>query len=324
MLREIRKTVSDHRLTLIGATAIAPLVWGTTYLVTTEMLPPGRPILAALLRSLPAGVALAAATRQRPVGGWWVKASVLGVLNIGGFFALLFVAAYRLPGGVAAMLGAVQPLVAAVLAAVLIRERLTLLAIFSGVLGMVGVGLLVLTAEARLDTVGILAGLGGALSMALGVVLTKHWGRPVGLLAFTSWQLMAGGAFLLVLVLVLEGLPDGLTAMNVAGFLWLGGVGTALAYALWFRGIELLPVARVSMLGLLSPVVAAVAGWVVLEQTLGGGQLPGMALVLIAVWFGQSERNQLWKKLFGSERSWPWPSLPRPWLVGRLPTEKAR
>ena len=304
------KATWDHwlgRIGLIGTTAIAPLVWGTTYLVTTEMLPPNRPILAALLRSLPAGIALAAVTRQRPVGRWWVKAGVLGVLNIGGFFALLFVAAYHLPGGIAATLGAVQPLVAAVLAAVMLNERLTFSVTLSGVLGLVGVGLLVLTAEARLDTIGILAGLGGALSMAAGVVLTKHWGRPVGLLAFTSWQLLAGGAFLLPLVLILEGLPDGLTALNVTGFLWLGGVGTALAYALWFRGIQLLPVARVSMLGLLSPVVAAIAGWMVLDQTLRDGQLLGMAVVLTAVWLGQSE-----------------PRFRRPWLAGRLPAEEAR
>lgn len=74
---------------LVLTTAIAPLAWGTTYLVTTEALPPGRPLLAGVLRALPAGLALAALTRRRPVGRWWAKAAVLGILNIGGFFALL-------------------------------------------------------------------------------------------------------------------------------------------------------------------------------------------------------------------------------------------
>lgn len=41
-------------------TALAPLVWGTTYLTTTELLPPGRPLLAAALRALPAGLLLVA------------------------------------------------------------------------------------------------------------------------------------------------------------------------------------------------------------------------------------------------------------------------
>ena len=91
-------------------TALGPAVWGSTYVVTTEVLPPDRPLLAGTLRALPAGLLLLAVTRRLPTGSWWWRAAVLGTLNIGAFFALLFVSAYRLPGGVAALLGAVGPL----------------------------------------------------------------------------------------------------------------------------------------------------------------------------------------------------------------------
>lgn len=47
-------------------TALAPLVWGSTYLVTTEMLPPDRPLLAATVRALPAGLILLAIGRTLP------------------------------------------------------------------------------------------------------------------------------------------------------------------------------------------------------------------------------------------------------------------
>ncbi len=274
-------------LAVVAVTALAPLAWGTTYVVTTELLPPGRPLLAGTLRALPAGLALVAVTRQRPVGAWWAKAAVLGTLNIGGFFALLFVAAYRLPGGVAATLGAVQPLIAAGLAAVLLRERLRPEVILAGLLGVLGVALLVLRAGAHLDGPGVLAGLAGAASMATGVVLTKRWRRPVPLLAFTAWQLVAGGLVLAPLALALEGLPPTLSRGSLAGYLWLGSVGTAVAYSLWFRGIERLPVARVSLLGLLSPVVATTAGWLVLDQTLTPVQAAGATLVLGALRLGQ-------------------------------------
>src|SRR5690242_5372405 len=103
-------------------TALAPLSWGTTYVVTSELLPQGHPLFAGLLRALPAGLVALAITRTLPRGAWWGKAAVLGVLNIGLFFPLLFAAAERLPGGVAATLGAVQPLVVAVLAATVLRE----------------------------------------------------------------------------------------------------------------------------------------------------------------------------------------------------------
>jgi probable blue pigment (indigoidine) exporter len=268
-------------------TGLAPAAWGLTYIVTTELLPPGRPLLAATLRALPAGLALAAMTRRRPTGSWWWKAAVLGVLNIGAFFVLLFVAAYRLPGGVAATLGSIQPLVAAGLATVFLGERLRRSTAVAGVLGIVGVGLLVLRSGAAVDTVGVLAGLAGALSMASGVVLTKHWGRPVPLAAFTSWQLVAGGVLLAPIALAVEGPPPSLTGHNLIGFTWLATGGAAASYLIWFRGVARLPVAQVSLLGLLSPIVATVAGLLVLGQSLTPMQLLGAALILTAIRVGQ-------------------------------------
>ncbi|MGD9998332.1 MAG: EamA family transporter [Ilumatobacteraceae bacterium] len=278
---------TSSRRTDVAITALAPAAWGLTYLVTTELLPSGRPMLVGALRALPAGLILLVITRQRPRGMWWWRAAVLGTLNIGAFFALLFVAAYRLPGGVAATLGAIQPLVAGGLAVVLLGERLQPRVIGASLLGLGGVSLLVLRADARLDGLGVAAGLAGACSMATGVVLTKRWGRPVSLMAFTSWQLIAGGLVLAPLALALEGLPAGLTTRNLAGFTWLATGGTAVAYVLWFRGIARLPVGQVSLLGVLSPIVAVLSGWLVLGQRLTALQLVGFGLTFVALRVGQ-------------------------------------
>lgn len=264
-------------------TALTPMVWGTTYLVATEFLPDGRPLLAATVRALPIGLVIVGATRRLPRGVWWIRAGLLGLLNIGAFFALLFVAAFRLPGGVAATAGAIQPLVAAGIAAVVVGERFTGRTALAGTVGVGGVALLVLGPEATLDPVGIAAAIAGTVSMASGVVLTKHWGRPTDLLTFTGWQLTAGGLLLLPVTLVAEGVPTSITGTNAVGFLWLATIGTGLAYANWFRGIQRLPIAAVSFLALLSPLVATVAGWIVLDQSLSATQAAGAALVVAAV-----------------------------------------
>jgi probable blue pigment (indigoidine) exporter len=272
----------SRRGTLLTA-ALAPIVWGSTYVVTTELLPPGRPLLVAALRALPAGLLLLAWSRTLPRGEWWWRVLVLGTLNIGAFFALLFVAAYRLPGGVAATAGAIQPVVVAALAAVLLGETFRRRTAVAGAAGVGGVALLVLGPDAALDPIGVLAALAGTLSMAVGVVLTKRWGRPVGLLTMTGWQLTAGGTLLLPLALLVEGAPPAYSAVNLAATAWLTLVGTGVAYALWFRGIERLPVSSLTFLGLLSPVVATLLGWVVLGQTLTPAQLLGAVLVVFAV-----------------------------------------
>lgn len=270
------------------STALAPAIWGSTYLVTTELLPPDRPLLAGALRALPVGLGLVAIFGRLPQGVWWWRALVLGMLNIGLFFALLFVAAYRLPGGVAATLGAVQPLLVAALAGVVLAQRPSLLTLAAGLVGVVGVALLVLGSAVTLELWGVLAALAGAFSMAAGTVLTRLWERPVPLLLFTGWQLVAGGLLLGVLSLLFEGRIPPLSLVNVAGYSYLGLIGGGLAYALWFRGIGVLGTS-VSFLGLLSPVVATGLGYLVLEQRLGWLQGLGAVLVLGSVLVGQLE-----------------------------------
>ncbi|MFD8382450.1 EamA family transporter [Streptomyces sp. NPDC059679] len=279
----------SNRIGIVLLTALAPAVWGTTYLVTTELLPPGRPLLAAVVRALPAGLLLVLLTRRLPRGAWWWRALVLGALNIGVFFALLFVAAYRLPGGVAATVGALQPLLVAVLASGLLGERLSRRTALAGVAGVAGVSLLVLRADARLDALGVAAAAGGALVMATGVVLSKRWTSPAPLLATTGWQLVAGGLLLLPVALLAEGPPPTtLTAGNLAGYGYLSLVGAALAYTLWFRGIRALSPTDVTFLGLLSPLVATVLGWLALGQRLTAWQALGGAVVLAAMVMAQT------------------------------------
>lgn len=273
---------------VVLVTAAAPAVWGSTYLVTTELLPEDRPLLAGALRALPAGLLLLLVTRELPTGRWWWRSAVLGTLNIGAFFALLFVSAYRLPGGVAALLGAAGPLMVAGLSVLLLGERCSARRLLTGVLAATGVGLTVLTSAAGLDPIGLLAGIAGAASMSLGVVLTKRWPRPTSVLTLTGWQLTAGGLLLLPLAVALEGLPSTLSAANLAGYAYLSVLGSALAYTVWFRGIDRLPAFSVSLLGPLSPLVAALLGWAVLGQRMTGLQLLGAAVALGAVVAGQS------------------------------------
>ncbi len=273
-------------------TALAPLIWGSTYLVTTEFLPPNRPFTAALIRVLPAGLLLLAYTRRAPARGEWARVVLLGVLNIGLFQAMLFVSAYRLPGGLAATLSSTQTLMILLLGWLIGKNMPPKAAWGWAAAGVAGIALMVLSPQARFDGWGMAAALTGAAGMALGVYLSKHWRISLNALAFTGWQLLFGGLFLLPAALLLETPPDTLTAANIGGYLYLSLFGALFAYALYFRGIAKLPPAVVSSLALLSPVCAFVLGWLFLGQSMDAKSLLGFALALASIFGVQKAMRQ--------------------------------
>jgi probable blue pigment (indigoidine) exporter len=278
--------MKDHLSDILLA-AIAPIVWGSTYIVTTQCLPGFAPFTVAMLRALPAGLLLLLIVRQLPKGREWLRVFVLGALNIAIFLSLLFVAAYRLPGGVAGTVAAVQPLFAVFLARVLLASPIRPSSIAAVLIGIGGVALLVLTPRASLDPIGIAAGLAGAASMATGNVLARKWQPQVSLLAFTAWQLTAGGILLIPVVLLFAPPIPVPTAVNLVGLAWLALIGAALTYVLWFRGIARLEPSMVSPLLFISPLTAVLLGWVFLNQTLTPIQIAGIVFVIGSIWLSQ-------------------------------------
>jgi len=264
-------------------TALAPAVWGSTYIITTQLLAGWHPLTLATLRALPAGLLLLLIVRVLPKGEWWLKTLLLGVLNFSLFWFMLFVSAYRLPGGVAATVGAIQPLFVILFALPMLGTPIRFVGVVAALAGMGGVALLVLAPGAKLDFVGIAAGLTGAVSMACGTVLSRRWQPPVSPLIFTAWQLTAGGLVLVPLALLLEPAPPSITWQNLIGLGYLGLIGAAGTYILWFRGIAKLEPSTVAPLGLLSPIVAVILGWSFLNEHLTILQFLGMVVVLVSI-----------------------------------------
>ncbi|MBC7462224.1 MAG: EamA family transporter, partial [Thermoleophilia bacterium] len=237
----------------LAAAVLAPILWGVSWIGITEFMPAHRPVYAACLRTLPIGLMLLACVRRLPTGRWWLRAVVLGALNFGIFYALLTVAAYRVPGGVAATMGALQPLMVLALGIPLLHIAPNGRHVMAGAIGIAGVSLLVFSPAIELDAIGILAAVGAVASMSAGVVLTKRWSDPdVSPLTSTAWQLTAGGLMLTVAALAIEGAPPPPTHHTFIAVLFVGVVCTGLANWLWFVGLASIPAARASSLTLLS------------------------------------------------------------------------
>lgn len=264
-------------------TACAPIIWGSTYIVTSEFLPPDRPFTAALIRALPAGVLLLLFTRQLPQQRFWWRLLILSALNIGVFQALLFVAAYRLPGGLAAVLGAIQPLLVMLWVWTVDRRTPGGAALVCAIAGVFGMAMLLLSPQSALEPIGVMAALLGAASMATGIWLTRRWQIGMPLLSMTGWQLMLGGLMLSPFALMVDAPLPTLTFVHWSAYAYLSGAGALVAYVLWFRGVARLPSVAVASLGLLSPLTAVVLGWAFLGQFMKGVSLVGLLVVLASV-----------------------------------------
>lgn len=264
-------------------TAIAPAIWGSTYIVTTQFLPPDRPFTAALIRVLPAGILLLLFTRRLPERRDIGRLIILSALNIGVFQALLFVAAYRLPGGLAAVLGAIQPLLIMVLIWVLDKHAPKQITLWGALAGVIGMAMLLLSPQTVFEPIGIAAALLGAMCMASGIWLTRRWQVNLPVMALTGWQLVIGGVMLAPAMWFFDAPLPVLTVPQWAAYAYLSLAGAFVAYALWFRGISRLPSVAVASLGLLSPLTAVALGWVVLSQEMSGIAFIGLFIVLASV-----------------------------------------
>jgi probable blue pigment (indigoidine) exporter len=271
----------------VFVTAIAPVAWGSSYFVTQHLLPPESPLYGAALRALPAGILLLLVTRSRPRGSWWWKSLVLGTLNIGVFFALIYVAAQSLPTGIASTLMAFSPAAMMLLAWPVLAEKPRALAIVAAIVGIAGVFLMLGTGDGAIEPLGVVASLTAMVFSSLGFILTKKWSAGRNVLPLTAWQLVAGGLVILPLAVLFEGPPPPLDPPAILGFSYLTLVATALAYVAWFSGLRHLSAGTVGLIGLLNPVTGVVLGTALGGETFGAVQLTGMVLVLAGICLGQ-------------------------------------
>lgn len=271
--------------------AIAPILWGSTYFVTRNFLPLDAPLWGSVYRALPAGLVLLLIVRKLPQGAWWWRSVVLGVLNVGGFFVLIYIAGTRLPSSLAATLMSASAAAMMFFGWAILRQRPRLIAVAGAFTGIIGVAIMMGVSRESVDPIGVTASLGAMLSSALGFTLTAKWGSAQSPVALASWQLTAGGLMLVPVALMLEGAPIVPTGSALIGFAYISLIATALAYAAWFAGLKHLTPGLLGVIGLLNPVTGVVLGVVVAHEAFGLWQAVGIGIVLLGIVLGTVPGN---------------------------------
>lgn len=284
-------SVENIRVKWLLVAAIAPVAWGSTYFVTRQLLPADIPLWGAVIRALPAGLILLAIARERPRGSWWWKSLVLGTLNVGAFFILVYVAAQLLPTSVASTLMALSAVVIPLVAWPLLAERPRLIALVGAAIGFGGVGLMLFTDVAELNPWGAVASVAAMVMSSIGFILAKRWGTDTSALSITAWQLIAGSLLVAPVALAVEGPLPVLDGPAILGFAYVTIVATAIANVAWLVALRNLPATSVGLIGLLNPVTGVALGVLIAAEVFGVQQAIGVALVLAGVLLGQYRRR---------------------------------
>ncbi len=261
-------------------------IWSLSFIFMRVVAPPLGPVWTAALRVLIGGGALLAwlalSGRDPQLRAHWRAYLVIGVVNSALPFFLFAHAALTLPASYMAILNAMVPLFAVVLAAIWLDEPLTagrILGIAAGIGGVAlvtGAGAIEMTAQAWL-AVG--ACLFATLCYATSAVGIKLRGGALSPYAIAAWSQVFAGLALLPPAAIFP--PTGpWTLLVVACLLALALLCSAVAYLLYFRLIGDIGPTRTSTLTFLLPAFGIVWGVVLLDETITATMLAGALLIV--------------------------------------------
>jgi drug/metabolite transporter (DMT)-like permease len=210
---------------------------------------------------------------------------VMGVVNIAIPFTLITFAEQVVDSSLASVINSAVPLFVIVIAALFLRgEQITVNRLVGLVVGFVGVAILVgldIRNLGSANALGEIALLGATISYAIGAVYSKA--HVHGLRPMIPALLQVFFAFLVISVLALltehpfasVPAPEALLAV-----VWLGLLGSGLAYLSYFRILQRWGATRASMVAYLLPVVGIALGALVLQEPIAPSTFLGTALVI--------------------------------------------
>lgn len=226
---------------------------------------------------------------------------VMGLVNIVIPFALITWAEQTVDSSLAAILTAPVPLFAIVIAPLFLHDEPIRV---NGVVGLVVgfIGVVILTsrdlAVGDSDLTGEIALLGAALSYAVGAVYARRNMRGVHPLIPAVFQvtfaLLVAGSIAIVAERPWDARPD---AEAIFSILWLGILGSGLAYLVVFRLFAAWGATRTTMVAYEIPVWGIILGFLVLAEPVDVRLLIGTALVVGGVALVNSPYGR--RRLFG-------------------------
>ncbi len=273
---------------------VVAVLWGSAFPVTRVLLEDLPPLGAAAWRTLLAAsaVALFAALRGEfgrlwPARGYRLRLVVLALLGGAVFLIGMNLAVFLTGASITSFVIGTYPLLAVAVAAVLLGETLSRRAVLALLVAALGLVLLTRPGGAHVELLGVLIGLGAALSFAVYLGFARRWSDASGLptLTIAFWLLVSSVVVTGLLQAVVEpaGLALDLSGAGWAALLWLALPASALPHVLVIATVRRMPASRSAPFLLLIPISGTLIAAVLLGERLDLPQLVGAGLILAGI-----------------------------------------
>ena len=197
------------------------------------------------------------------------------MLIIALYNAFLFIGQQGVTSGVAAILVALNPILATGFSRVFLPdERLTTVSVVGLLLGIGGVALVARPNPSNLLTNDFVAAgfvLLAAVCVALGSVLVQRTESSISTEGMVAWSNALGAV---ILHLVSAGLPsESISSVTISpgsgiAVVYLAVFASAIGYFIYFDLLDRLGAIEINLVSYAAPIFAAISGWLVLNETL--------------------------------------------------------
>lgn len=215
----------------------------------------------------------------------WIAASANGILGGGISFSIVYWASQYVPSGLQAVIFGTMPLWTILLSHwIFHRDKLSFHKIGGIVLGLIGISVIFLPDLGTVSSDTLLAMavmLLAPLVSAMSLVLVKNYAMKVDPVALNTIVITMGFVILTFGAILTSDLSQlELRAEHVGTILYLAIFGTIVTFSLYYNLLRSASAVTMSMITLVTPVIAVLSGWIFLNEKLYLHTLIGAAAVL--------------------------------------------
>lgn len=271
--------------------------WGSAYVPSAWMVEDWPPLTAAGARFVAGGLVMMAALallrrRLRPGVSCGVVLWV-ALTQTALFYGAVFWGIAHAGTGLSALLSNTDPLFVAILAALLLGDRLGARQWCGIAVGLVGAGVVVWEGPLWPPAVSgaALVVVGGAIAWSIGTIAVTRGVRSRGdPLALAAWQTLLGGLTLVAVGVGVDGTPQ-IDPRPLGLALLTGIVGAALPLSLFYMALRNAPAGEVSAWFFLVPVVGVLSAWALLGEEPHASLVFGLVTICAGLWLVMARRR---------------------------------